>query len=68
VHVLATGQNKKDAVIASGTDLPTDFGYEIGGVVTHVGAATIGYALRDWVIGFSFDKFATIQRVYQSLM
>ncbi|KAJ5187287.1 Acyl transferase/acyl hydrolase/lysophospholipase [Penicillium cf. viridicatum] len=47
---------------------PTDFSHEIGGVVTRVGAATIGYALGDRVIEFSLDKFATIQRIHKSLL
>ncbi|CAI7658413.1 unnamed protein product [Penicillium glandicola] len=68
VRILATGLNKEDAVIASGTDFPTDFSHEIGGVVTRVGDATSGFTPGDRVIGFSFDKFATLQRVHQSLL
>jgi acyl transferase domain-containing protein/NADPH:quinone reductase-like Zn-dependent oxidoreductase len=68
VRVLTTGLNKEDAIIASGADVLTDFSHEIGGVVTRVGNATTGYAPGDRVIGFSFGKFATIQRAHQSLL
>ncbi|KAE8156902.1 KR domain-containing protein [Aspergillus tamarii] len=68
VRVLSTGLNKEDAVIISGTDFPTEFSHEIGGTVTRAGAATSGFNAGDKVVGFSFDKLATVQRVHQSLL
>ncbi|KAL6229642.1 hypothetical protein BDW75DRAFT_249453 [Aspergillus navahoensis] len=68
VRVLATGLNKEDAVIASGSDFPTELSHEISGTVVRAGAAASGFAAGDKVVGFSFDKFATIQRVRRSLL
>ncbi|GAB1213228.1 hypothetical protein ATERTT37_002377 [Aspergillus terreus] len=68
VRVLATGLNKEDAVIASGSDFPTELSHEIGGTVVRVGAAATAFNTGDKVVGFSFDKFATMQRVHRSLL
>ncbi|KAB8069924.1 KR domain-containing protein [Aspergillus leporis] len=68
VRVLSTGLNKEDVVVASGTDFPTEFSHEIGGTVIRAGTAASGFTAGDRIVGFSFDKFATVQRVHQSLL
>lgn len=68
VRVLSTGLNKEDAVIASGSDFPTELSHEIGGTVVRAGAAASGFSAGDKVVGFSFDKFATVQRVHRNLL
>ena len=68
VKVSFTGLNKEDVLIISGSDYPTTFSHEIGGIVQRVGSAVKHFAVGDRVVGFSFDKFATIQRVRKDLL
>ena len=68
VKVEVTGLNKEDVLIISGTDYPTTFSHEIGGIVQRVGSATKRLAVGDRVVGFSFDKFATFQRIREDLL
>lgn len=68
VRVLTTGLNKEDIVIASGVDFPTEFSHEIGGTVIRAGSTASEFTPGVKVVGFSFDKFATVQRVHQSLL
>ncbi len=68
VKVSFTGLNKEDVLIISGTDYPTTFSHEIGGIVQRVGSATKNFAVGDRVVGFSFNKFATFQRVREALL
>lgn len=62
VRVSFTGLNKEDVLIISGSDYPTTFSHEIGGIVQRVGSAAKHFTV------FSFDKFATIQRVREDLL
>ncbi|KAJ8117147.1 hypothetical protein ONZ43_g4275 [Nemania bipapillata] len=68
VQVRISGLNKEDTLSINGTDYPTEFSHEIGGVVTRVGKGVSRFNAGDWVAGFSFDKFATFQRVSQNLL
>lgn len=68
VKVSVTGLNKEDVLIISGTDYPTTFSHEIGGIVQRVGSAIKRLAVGDRVVGFSFDKFARFQRVREDLL
>ena len=68
VKVSFTGLNKEDMLIISGSDYPTTFSHEIGGIVQRVGSAAKQFAVGDRVVGFSFDKFATIQRIHEDLL
>jgi len=68
IQVSATGLNREDTLIISGTEFPSEFSHEIGGIVQQVGSATKGFDVGDRVAGFSFDKFPTYQRVHQSLL
>ena len=68
VKVSFTGLNREDVLIISGSDYPTTFSHEIGGIVHRVGSAAKRFAVGDRVVGFSFDKFATIQRVREDLL
>ena len=68
VRVSFTGLNKEDVLIISGSDYPTTFSHEIGDIVQRVGSAAKHFVVGDRVVGFSFDKFATIQRVREDLL
>ncbi|KAH8698986.1 putative polyketide synthase [Talaromyces proteolyticus] len=68
IQVLATGITKEGTLVIGGTDYPTTFSHEIGGVVTKLGSKVKGLSLGNRVVGFSFDKFATFQRVSSSLV
>lgn len=68
VQVRVSGLNKEDTLVINGTDYPTDFSHEIGGVVTRVGSGVTRLSPGDLVAGFSFDKFATYQRVSQNFV
>lgn len=68
IEVLTTGLNREDVLIIAGTEFPTEFSHEIGGIVRQIGSATRGFKVGDRVVGFSFDKFATYQRVHQDLL
>ena len=68
VKVKVTGLNKEDVLVISGTDYPTTFSHEIGGIIQRVGSASKRLAIGDRVVGFSFDKFATFQRTREDLL
>ncbi|CZS93691.1 hypothetical protein WAI453_001171 [Rhynchosporium graminicola] len=68
VKVSFTGLNKEDILIVSGADYPTTFSHEIGGVVEKVGLKVNHLFPGDRVVGFSFDKFATFQRIRADLL
>ncbi|KAK0644424.1 lovastatin nonaketide synthase [Cercophora newfieldiana] len=68
IQVRVSGLNKEDTLVINGTDYPTDFSHEIGGVVTRVGDGVSQFAPGDMVAGFSFDRFATFQRVPQNFV
>lgn len=68
VKALLAGLNKEDVLIISGSDYPTTFSHEIGVVVQRVGSATKRLAVGDYVVGFSFDKFATLEQVREDLL
>ena len=68
IQVLATGLNREDVLIISGTEFPTEFSHEVGGIVKRIGSATKDFNVGDRVVGFSFDRFATLQRVHQDLL
>ena len=68
VKVLYSGLTKEGTLVITGTDYPTTFSHEIGGVVTKVGAQVKDIAVGDHVAGFNLDKFATHQRVSASLV
>jgi NADPH:quinone reductase-like Zn-dependent oxidoreductase len=68
VQVRVSGLNKEDNLVINGTDYPTDFSHEIGGVVTRVGSSVSRLTAGDLVTGFSFDKLATFQRVSQTFV
>lgn len=68
VRVIVAGVNKEDALVVTGTDYPTTFSHEIGGIVQRVGENVVGLGVGDHVFGFSFNKYATIQRVRAELV
>ncbi|KAI0379327.1 polyketide synthase [Hypomontagnella monticulosa] len=68
IQVVATGLNKEDIAVISGTEFATDFSHEIAGIVTRVGSSVKDFAPSDRVVSFSANKFATFQRVNQSLV
>lgn len=68
VTVSVCGINKEDVLVISGSDYPTNFSHEMGGLVRRVGSNVTSLAIGDEVVGFSFDKFATHQRAPASLL
>lgn len=68
VKVEYAGLNKEGIVIINGTDYRTSFSHEIYGKVTSVGAEVENLHPGDNVFGFSFDKFATFQRMPSNLV
>jgi acyl transferase domain-containing protein/NADPH:quinone reductase-like Zn-dependent oxidoreductase len=68
VTVSVCGMNREDILVISGSDYPTTFSHEVGGIVKRVGSHVTGLAVGDEVVGFSFDKFATHQRVHATFL
>lgn len=68
VQLLVAGLTKEGALVITGSDYPTTFSHEIGGVVTKVGAQVKDFSVGDHVAGFNLDKFATFQRVSANLV
>ncbi|KAL4968488.1 type I polyketide synthase [Aspergillus stella-maris] len=68
VQVRVSGLNKEDTLVINGTDYPTDFSHEIGGVITRVGSGVSRLMPGDFVAGYSFDKLATFQRTPHTLL
>lgn len=68
VNVSVAGINKEDTMVISGSDYPTCFSHEIGGVVQRVGEAVNDLKVGDRVFGFSFSNFATVQRTSADLI
>ena len=63
VKASVCGLSKEGILVINGSDYPTTFSHELGGVVERVGSAVTDLKVGDEVAGFSFDKFATHQRV-----
>jgi acyl transferase domain-containing protein/NADPH:quinone reductase-like Zn-dependent oxidoreductase len=68
VQVLFGGLSKEGALVITGSDYPTTFSHEMGGVVTKVGAQVKDFTPGDHVVGFNLDKFGTHQRVSADLV
>ena len=68
VQVNVSTLNKEDTLVVSGTDYPTTFSHEIGGIVSKIGTDVVNVDVGDTVAAFSFDKFATHQRVSSSMV
>ncbi|RYP61915.1 hypothetical protein DL771_009957 [Monosporascus sp. 5C6A] len=63
VQVHYSSLTKESVRVITGTDYPTNFSHEVGGVVKKVGPDVTGLASGDWVVGFNADKFATYQQI-----
>ncbi|KAK1979528.1 fatty acid synthase [Colletotrichum cereale] len=61
VQVRFAGLNKEGVLVISGSDYPTDYSHEIGGVVVRVGSAVTDLAVGDSVVGFNLDRFSSYQ-------
>lgn len=68
LNVFFAGLNKEDTMVIAGSDYPDSFSHEICGVIRRVGELVVGLEVGDHVFGFSFSKFATIQRVPADLV
>ncbi|KAJ4293186.1 hypothetical protein N0V90_008468 [Kalmusia sp. IMI 367209] len=68
VQVLVGGLTRDGALVITGTDYPTTFSHEIGGIITRVGYQVRDLAVGDSVAGFNFDKFASHQRASPELV
>jgi acyl transferase domain-containing protein/NADPH:quinone reductase-like Zn-dependent oxidoreductase len=65
---LATGLNREDQAVISGTSFETDFSHETTGIVTKIGSAVKKVSVGDRIVAFSISKFSTCQRVAESLV
>ena len=68
VQVSVSTLNKEDTLVVSGTDYPTTFSHEIGGVVSKVGTDIVNVEVADTEAANSFDKFDTYKRVASSMI
>ncbi|KAL5371652.1 hypothetical protein DPSP01_014110 [Paraphaeosphaeria sporulosa] len=68
VRVLVSGLTQDGTRVINGTDYPTTFSQEIGGVVTKVGSEVNNLTVGDHVAGFHLDNFASHQTVSASLV
>ncbi|KAK4240609.1 reducing polyketide synthase DEP5 [Achaetomium macrosporum] len=68
VRVLASGLTKEGVLVITGTDYPTTFSHEIGGVVTRTGPGVTTLHPGDRVVGFHADRFASYQQVPASML
>ena len=68
IRVIYAGLNKEDVAIVNGTDYASTFSHEIYGQIAKVGGAVKNLCPGDHVIGFCFDRFATIQRTSADLL
>ncbi|KAK1991032.1 putative polyketide synthase [Colletotrichum falcatum] len=68
VQVRFAGLNKEGVLVISGSDYPTDFSHEIGGVVVRVGSAVADLAVGDSVVGFNLDRFSSYQTVSANML
>lgn len=68
VQVRFAGLNKEGVLVISGSDYPTEFSHEIGGVVARVGSAVRNIAVGDSVVGFNLDRFRSYQTVPASIL
>ena len=68
VQTFYAGLNKEDIAAINGTDYDINFSREIGGIVCAVGPQVTDLKAGDRVAGFSFDRFATYQRVPTKLL
>ncbi|GKT65222.1 polyketide synthase [Colletotrichum tofieldiae] len=68
VQVRFAGLNKEGVLVISGSDYPTDFSHDLGGVVVRVGSAVADLAVGDSVVGFNLDRFSSYQTVSASML
>ncbi|KAH8692502.1 polyketide synthase [Phaeosphaeriaceae sp. PMI808] len=67
-RTLATGLNREDQVVISGTSFETDFNHEASGIVTRIGSAVKKVSIGDSIVAFSSSKFSNYQRVTECLV
>jgi NADPH:quinone reductase-like Zn-dependent oxidoreductase len=68
VEVQASGLTKEGVLVIAGSDYPTTFSYEIGGIVKKVGQGVKTLQSGDRVVGFNADRFASYQEVPESML
>jgi acyl transferase domain-containing protein/NADPH:quinone reductase-like Zn-dependent oxidoreductase len=68
VRVAISGLVKEDVLVINGSDYPTTFSHQVGGVVERLGSNVTELAVGDEVAGFSFNRFATHQKVDAKLV
>ncbi|KAK0726009.1 KR domain-containing protein [Lasiosphaeris hirsuta] len=70
VQVQLGTLTKEGVRVITGTDYPTTFSHEVGGIVKRVGAGAgvTGLSVGDRVVGFNADKFSTHQQIPASLL
>ncbi|KAI5867271.1 KR domain-containing protein [Durotheca rogersii] len=68
VQVQASGLTKEGVLVITGSDYPTTFSHEVGGIVRKVGAGVSGLKPGDVVVGFHADTFASYQQIPASML
>jgi NADPH:quinone reductase-like Zn-dependent oxidoreductase len=68
VQVQYSGLTHEGVLVITGSDYPTTFSHEIGGVVTKVGAGVTTLKRGDRVVGFNVDKFSSQQQVPATML
>ncbi|KAG8164230.1 hypothetical protein KVR01_006148 [Diaporthe batatas] len=68
VQVQAVGLTREGVLVISGSDYPTTFSHEIGGVVTKVGPDVSTLKPGDRVVGYKPDCFASYQQVPATML
>ncbi|KAK0635862.1 KR domain-containing protein [Bombardia bombarda] len=68
VQVQVAGVSKEGVLVITGSDYPTTFSHELGGIVTAVGSGVTGFAKGDRVVGFNIEKYSSFQQVPANLL
>ncbi|KAI1503395.1 KR domain-containing protein [Biscogniauxia marginata] len=68
VQLTCAGLTKEGVMVITGSDYPTTFSHEIGGVVTKVGAGVTNLQPGDKVIGLNVDQYASYQQVPATML
>lgn len=68
IQVQCSGLTKEGVRVINGTDYPTTFSHEIGGLVMKVGAGVQTLQVGDRVVGFNFDKFSSYQQAPATML
>ncbi|KAI0452683.1 polyketide synthase dehydratase-domain-containing protein [Xylaria acuta] len=63
IHAQCCGITHEGVRVITGTDYPTTFSHEVGGIITEVGSGVTCFNIGDRVVAFHADKFSSHQHV-----